>query len=164
MQAGRAVAGAILFTLLAAAPPPPVKGDTPALVAVDAVQTGMWQITMASRVATPPRDLCVADAHALMQLRHGDAACSSFVVANEAKLATVQYSCPGAGSGRTSLRIISPTEVHIDSQGIADNAPFAFVAEARRTGDCAVPHAQPAAAASAKPSSPAAAVPAAGPR
>lgn len=136
--------GMMLALLVCAAPPPaPTAGAVPAakppLTALGAVLPGLWRLRMLDASAGPQRDLCVADPHALMQLRHAGAICESLVVVNEAKITTIQYSCPGSGWGRTSLHLESPTLVQIDTQGIADNAPFAFVAEARRTGDCAPP-------------------------
>jgi hypothetical protein len=97
----------------------------------------------------PERDICVGDPRLLVQLRHGGAACSRFVVADEPKVATVSYTCPGNGSGRTSLRLSEAGLLRIDSQGIADKAPFAFVAEVRRSGEC------PGAPTAAKPAAPA---------
>jgi hypothetical protein len=71
-----------------------------------------------------------------MQLQHGATACSRLVIGNEKASATVHYSCPGAGWGRTTLRVETPRLARIDTQGIANNAPFAFSAEARRIGAC----------------------------
>jgi len=110
---------------------------TPALLT--GLQPGLWHVRMLEGAADPPREICVGDPRLLVQLRHGAASCSRFVVTDEPKLATVSYTCPGTGSGRTSLRLSEAGLVHIDSQGIADKAPFAFVAEARRTGECTPP-------------------------
>jgi hypothetical protein len=63
-------------------------------------------------------------------------ACSRLVIENERTSATVHYSCPGAGWGRTTLRITTPRSARIDTQGIAANAPFDVSVDARRTGDC----------------------------
>ncbi len=104
--------------------------------ALDTLQPGMWQIRTLGAVKSE-RSLCVADPAALVRLRHGTAACTQLVISNTSREATVHYSCPGAGWGRTSLRLESPVQATIDTQGIAENAPFAFKAEARRTGSCA---------------------------
>lgn len=99
------------------------------------VRPGLWQVT-SDEAGVAPRRLCVEDAAALVQVRHGDGACSRLVIASGERDATVHYSCPGAGWGRTSLRVEGAETVRIDTQGIADSAPFAFRAEARRAGAC----------------------------
>jgi hypothetical protein len=124
------------------APAPAPKADAPAAVPADkllsAIQPGTWRLRMIDGEAgAAPGDMCVADVRQLVQIRHGASACDRFVASDEAKEATVSYTCHGAGSGRTTLRLLNDGGVRIDSQGIADKAPFAFVAEARRTGDCA---------------------------
>jgi len=58
------------------------------------------------------------------------------VIKDDSDRATVHYTCPGLGWGRTSLLVETPRLVRINSQGIAGRAPFAFDAEARRTGEC----------------------------
>ena len=80
--------------------------------------------------------MCVADPRTLLQVRHGRAPCSRFVIANDARASTVHYTCPGAGHGRTTIRVETPRLIQIDSQGIADNEPFALQFEGRRTGAC----------------------------
>lgn len=127
-----ALAGLIVAAMAAAPPPAPS--------ALDTLQPGMWRIRLLGVKETPPLLLCVADPAALVQLRHRAATCSRMVISNAARETTVHYSCPGAGWGRTSLRVESAVQAAIDTQGIADNAPFAFRAEARRTGACAPVH------------------------
>ena len=58
------------------------------------------------------------------------------VIGSDAGGATIHYSCPGAGWGRTTIKVSTPRAVSIDTQGIADNAPFAFTSQARRVGEC----------------------------
>lgn len=113
-----------------AAPAAPAAVD---LSALGAIEPGMWQL---KHDGAAPQMICVSDPYALMQLRHAAAACSRLVIANESAVATVHYSCPGQGWGRTTVRVSTPRLARIDTQGIADSAPFNFVAEARRTGPC----------------------------
>jgi hypothetical protein len=105
----------------------------PALPALAMIEPGLWQLRTQGET---PRSICVADPNSLIQLRHRAAPCSRLVIASEKAAATVHYSCPGAGWGRTTLRVETPRLARIDSQGIADNEPFAFTAEARRIGPC----------------------------
>lgn len=78
----------------------------------------------------------MTDPSVLLQLRHSTARCSRFVVSSDARNATVTYSCPLGGNGRTVIKVETPRLVQVETQGIADNAPFAFTVEARRVGDC----------------------------
>jgi hypothetical protein len=116
--------------------PAPVAGraqvGTPAL---DGVSPGLWSV-QDEESGGMIRRLCLGDPANLVQVRHAGASCSRMVIASAPHEATIQYSCPGNGWGRTSLRVDSATSVRIDTQGIADNAPFAYQAVARREGDC----------------------------
>ena len=110
-------------------------GAAPAgqLAALTALEPGLWQLRAPGE---PTRNLCLGDPAPLMQIRHSGAACSRLVIENEKLIATVHYSCPGAGWGRTTLRITTPRSARIETQGIAGNAPFDVSLDARRTGEC----------------------------
>lgn len=112
-------------------------GDAPQLTALSVIESGQW-VLRAPTPGAPPRSMCLGDARALLQLQHPTAACSRFVIANDPRTATVHYTCPGAGHGRTTIRVETPRLIHIDSQGIANNAPFDWTLEGRRTGACSV--------------------------
>ena len=103
------------------------------LAALNALQPGLWELSERNGAR---RSLCVASPSTFLRLRHAGADCSSLVITNEATRVTVQYSCPGAGWGRTTVQTYSPQSARIDTQGIANSAPFAFVSEARRVGEC----------------------------
>ena len=105
----------------------------PPLPALAMLQPGLWQLKTEGQ---PPRNACIADPHALIQLRHRADACGRLVIANERLTATIHYSCPGAGWGRTTVKVETPRLARIDTQGIAENEPFAFTVEARRLGPC----------------------------
>ena len=105
----------------------------PPLSALAMLQPGLWRLKSESEA---PRNVCMTDPYALIQLRHRTNACGRLVIANEKSTATIHYSCPGAGWGRTTIRAETPRLAQIDTQGIADNEPFAFTVEARRIGPC----------------------------
>jgi hypothetical protein len=71
-----------------------------------------------------------------MQVQHRNSPCSRLVIATDTSGATVQYTCPAGGFGRTSIRVETPRLAQIDTQGIVDNTPFGYRAEARRVGPC----------------------------
>lgn len=112
--------------------------NAPDLPALSGIERGMWELRERGSSA-PPRRICVADPLALMQVEHGGAACSRFVIDSQPRRATVHYTCPGAGHGRTTIRIETGRLIQLDSQGIADNSPFDFSYEGRRTGSCGAP-------------------------
>ncbi|QNA84797.1 hypothetical protein G4G27_12935 [Sphingomonas sp. So64.6b] len=108
----------------------------PHLIALDAIEQGQWQLR---EVGGPgARSLCVADPRILLQLQHGKAQCSRFVVADTASSAIVHYTCPGSGHGRTTITVETGRLFKLQTQGIADGAPFDFSYEARRVGACGV--------------------------
>ena len=110
----------------------------PSILALAQLEPGQWQLIEQASDAPSrmTKRVCLGDASALLQVQHPGAACSRYVIANEAKSATVHYTCPGAGHGRTTVRVETPRLIRIDTQGIADNAPFEFVLEGRRIGAC----------------------------
>jgi hypothetical protein len=129
----------VRFAILSAIASVSVAAALPQLQQIKAmmtVQPGLWTIHALDRGETDVPAVCVADPTRLLQFRHPNQTCSRFVIADTARVATIQYTCPGAGWGRTSVRIISPGQLRLDTQGIADNAPFALAAEARRIGEC----------------------------
>lgn len=95
---------------------------------------GEW--TIKYRNGSPERKICVRSGEELIQLRHSEGGCNRFVVEDGAARVTVQYTCPGNGYGRTSIRRETGSLVQIESQGIAGGTPFQFAAEARKTGSC----------------------------
>lgn len=107
------------------------------LAALSALQPGQW-VLKARDGSGAIKTLCLGDPRILLQMRHPGVRCSQYVVENDAQRVVVHYSCPGAGNGRTVVRLETPRLVQIDSQGIAGNTPFDVVYEGRRIGDCAV--------------------------
>jgi hypothetical protein len=113
----------------------PGAGQQPgAIPMLTRLESGLWELRGPSngRIAA----ICLGNPIQLTQPRHGTAACSRDVVAADANSMTVNYSCPGAGRGRTTIRIETPRLIQIDSQGLDHGAPFALRAEARRIGAC----------------------------
>jgi len=99
------------------------------------LESGQWELRSIGngRISS----LCLGNPILLTQPQHGAAACTRDVVAADADSMTVNYSCPGAGRGRTTIRFETPRLIQIESQGLDRGAPFALRAEARRTGPCA---------------------------
>ncbi len=107
----------------------------PGLSLLDSLERGNWQLRATSGV-TPVSKICVSDPQRLTQLQHNGAACEQYVVRSNANSVTVSYSCKAQGLGLTTIRKESNRIVHIQSQGIRNNAPFSFAVEGRKTGPC----------------------------
>ena len=106
------------------------------LSALSKLELGMWQLRDLDDPRSAPQSICVADPGVLMQVQHRSSPCSRMVISNDARGATVHYTCPANGFGRTSLTVETPRLAKIDTQGIIGNAPFGLRAEARRVGTC----------------------------
>lgn len=132
---GDGMRSVVIFGAMAAAVLLCGAADAP-ILAFAHIQTGEWQLR-ALDGSQPARRLCIDDAYDLIQLRHPGAACTRFVLMNEAQSATVHYTCAGAGYGRTTLKVETGELVRIESQGLANQSPFQMSFEGRRTGVCA---------------------------
>jgi hypothetical protein len=131
-RSGRgAVFGLVLVGSLAAAAP----ARAPQLAVLTRIEPGQWQLKEPG-ASTVARSLCVSDPAVLLQLGHSGAQCSRFVIADAPDGATVHYTCPGAGHGRTTIAIETPRLLRVQTQGIASGAPFDMDYEGRRIGDC----------------------------
>jgi hypothetical protein len=104
------------------------------LAMLSTLAKGEW--TVKQRGNVPDRKICIRTGAELIQLKHRDTGCNQFVVEDGAARVTVQYTCPGNGYGRTSIRRETAALVQLESQGIHEGTPFQFIAEARRTGTC----------------------------
>lgn len=104
------------------------------LTALATVQPGQWQLHEIDGEGVS--SICIADPRALLQIRHATAQCSRYVMDSDARSATIHYTCPGAGHGRTTITVRTPNALKIETQGIADGAPFALEYNARRVGAC----------------------------
>jgi hypothetical protein len=113
--------------------PAPAQG--PELAMLNKVQPGLWKLQERGS-GDSANKLCVRDPRKLLQLRHKDVQCSRFVVSDSPDEVTVTYRCPSGGSGRTTIKYEGRGLIQIDSQGIAQNSPFAFAMEGRYAGAC----------------------------
>lgn len=86
--------------------------------------------------ASGERSLCVADPDMLVQLEHSGRQCTRFVVNDSPMSATVHYTCPRAGHGRTVIQVENAHSFRLDTLGIASGAPFEFRYEAHRVSAC----------------------------
>ncbi|GAY23175.1 MULTISPECIES: hypothetical protein [Sphingobium] len=131
MVAKRRALGAAAMMMAVSA----VQAAAPASRLPKGLETGEWELRGRGEDGAA-RKLCVSSLSQLLQSRHAGHACKSFTVSDVANRLVVTYECGAAGNGRTDLRVETSRLVQIQSQGIADGAPFAFALEGRWLGAC----------------------------
>jgi hypothetical protein len=103
--------------------------------ALASVSGGLWEIST-SAAGHNATKLCVADPLALAQYEHRSASCTRVVISDKPSETVVHYTCPGGGFGDTKMTVLTPRSLRVETQGISDNAPFNYVLQVRRVGDC----------------------------
>lgn len=116
----------------------PVKAPPPITV-LAAIEPGQWELREAGGNAAPHL-MCVSNTDMLVQLRHSGAQCARYVIDNQERTATINYDCDGAGNGRTTITMDTPRQIRLQTQGIAQAAPFDMDYSARRLGACPAAH------------------------
>jgi hypothetical protein len=96
---------------------------------------GIWEISGAPGVKAPIRQ-CLSDIALLAQYEHRNHTCVRKLIADTPTSSTIEYSCGGAGFGRSDIEAITPRSLRIDTQGISGGLPFNYVLQVRRMGDC----------------------------
>ncbi len=133
MQFARpAAAGALLVAGTSGALP--VQDGVGTFRALEELELGAWELRELNGGAV--RRICLRDAVVLLRPRLSGAQCTQRVIENTGRTATVQYSCAGRGTGRTTVLVETPRLARIDAQGIEAGAPFLLAMEARRVGPC----------------------------
>jgi hypothetical protein len=113
----------------------PAASVTPgSLAALAKLERGRWRVLDAEGVEL--HSVCVGDPMQLVRLEHRGGSCTEELISSDGTGGTVQYSCPGRGFGHTNIRIETPRLARIDTQGLVEGRPFAYRAEARRSGAC----------------------------
>ena len=120
----RVAGGAALVVALAGAVRPAVFTQT---------SGGLWEV---SRSNGGRRNVCVADPTVLAQYEHLRSSCRRDIVRNLQSRAEIHYTCQGGAFGQTTVELITPRSLRIETQGISGDAPFHYVLQARRLGNC----------------------------
>ncbi|AQR73855.1 hypothetical protein [Sphingomonas sp. LM7] len=118
------------LVLFGAAAAPAQRGAPNAL---GGIEHGQWQLKSPDGTT---RRVCVANPASLIQIVHGNTQCEHFVMENSERSATVRYTCPSHGHGRTAISVDTPRVINIQTQGVANGAPFSEQYEGRRIGAC----------------------------
>jgi hypothetical protein len=102
---------------------------------LDKVSPGLWELGGIAGSHTPVRT-CIGDLMLLSRIEHRQSNCAQQVLRSDGASLTVAYTCSPKNFGRSRIDLITPRSLRIDTQGIADDLPFAYVVQARRIGDC----------------------------
>jgi hypothetical protein len=114
---------ALLLALTAAALP----------AALSQASAGLWEI---SRSDGGRRNVCIANPIMLTQYEHLRGKCTRELIRDQGRKAEYSYSCAGGGFGQSTIEQITPRSLRVETQGISQGAPFHYVLQARRIGDC----------------------------
>ncbi|MCY7280291.1 MAG: hypothetical protein LH610_05225 [Sphingomonas bacterium] len=98
------------------------------------VGPGQWEVGKA--VGSGGDNICLSDPALLMQWEHRAKQCTRVIISSSIDRAEVHYTCVGGGFGTSRVDVLTPRSVKVDTQGIADGLPFAYVIHARRIGAC----------------------------
>ena len=119
------------WLLLGAAP----ASAPSSLAMLEQLEKGAWTLTERDQGGGKGR-ICLGDPEKLLRLEHPSGKCSRYVLDDRADVASVHYTCAGAGHGHTIIRRETNRLVQIETQGIAFGRPFDRSIEARRVGSC----------------------------
>ena len=124
-----AILGALL--LFGAGGAPAQRNTAPN--ALGGLERGQWQLRDGEGQV---RQLCLGNPSTLIQIMHGNTQCEHFVMENTQRSATIRYTCPSHGHGRTTISVDTPRVINLETQGVANGAPFSEQFEGRRIGAC----------------------------
>ena len=99
------------------------------------VAGGLWELSGIPGTKVPIK-MCVADPVELAFVEHHGASCTHLVLSDSDDMIRLSFRCSGRGFGQASIKTITPRSLRVDVQGIAGNAPYAYVMQARRIDDC----------------------------
>lgn len=111
-----------------------MQAGSASLPLLGTLEPGRWELRdEGNRLVS---SICLGDPAQLVQIQHAGRECTRSLISADSRSLTLRYSCPGSGSGRTTLLVETPRLVQIDSQGLFNGAPFALHAQARKVGAC----------------------------
>ena len=96
---------------------------------------GLWEVSRSATGAGAERS-CVPEAAALALWEHRRAKCTRTIISSTTTEAVIHYTCQGRDFGQSSVKVITPRTLRIQTQGISQGFPFNYVLHARRVGNC----------------------------
>ena len=98
------------------------------------IEGGLYEIDRLGPGGRPR--ICIADPMVFASYEHRGRACTRVVISDGPGGAVIHYTCSGGGFGQSTVKALTPRSLRVETQGIADNAPFQYVFQARRVGNC----------------------------
>ena len=95
---------------------------------------GLWELRRIPD-GKPVRQ-CVADVAALAQVERSSEKCARNLVSRDGATSVFRYHCPPGDFGQSTLTVVTPRSLTIETQGISRGLPFNYVVNARRIGEC----------------------------
>jgi hypothetical protein len=96
---------------------------------------GLWEVSRSANGSNPVR-ICAPDPVRLAQFEHRGSSCTRIIVSQDREEAVIHYTCARGGFGQTRMTMITPRSLRLDTQGISNDLPFAYVLHARLVGSC----------------------------
>ena len=124
---------AFLFASLLAGSGAALAAATPK--ALQDVAGGLWELEGLPGSRAPVKQ-CVADPLKLALVEHKGGKCTETVLGEQGSTVRVSYQCGAAGFGQGSIKHITPRSLRVEVGGISNGAPYGYVVQARRVGDC----------------------------
>jgi hypothetical protein len=121
----------VLLALATAIVAPAVARQASAL---SQAMPGLWELRKLPD--GKPVRVCIPNVAMLAQVEHRDQRCEPKVVSVDGNSSVLRYSCPARGFGQSTVTVVTPRSLTIETQGISDGFPFNYVVNARRVGDC----------------------------
>ena len=113
-------------------------------MAADKVRTlsgaapGLWEMTGVQGKKSAVRE-CLPKLAALGQYEHRGRTCTATTLSDDGKVMLITYTCGAKDFGRTSIKLVTPRNLRVETQGISEGMPFSYTVEARRVGECKAP-------------------------
>jgi hypothetical protein len=103
--------------------------------ALSQVTGGLWEVSRSAAGSGAVRQ-CIANPAALAQWEHRGRPCTRVILSDKGSEAIIHYTCPAGDFGRSSMTVITPRSLRIETQGIHGGEPFFYKLYARRVADC----------------------------
>jgi hypothetical protein len=96
---------------------------------------GLWEVSQTADGHNPTK-VCVPSPEVLAQFEHRQGRCTRVVIKDNGTETVIHYTCADGGFGQSTVKLITPRSLTIDTQGISGGLPFHYKLYARRMNAC----------------------------
>ena len=96
---------------------------------------GLWEVSQTADGHNPTK-VCVPSPEVLAQFEHRQGRCTRVVIKDNGAETVIHYTCADGGFGQSTVKLITPRSLTIDTQGISGGLPFHYKLYARRMNAC----------------------------